>query len=137
MYFCKDSGKATLPAFCMCLILTCQHLTSPTVLQNIFTFGLCFSPQSHRSPFKSLADKAGCLYKPGKHKPRGSNKDALCKAVCSFWLGWLAAPSMPFLRPLARTIPSTASLYILHQECNSCSSRHCCDTLACELALAF
>lgn len=99
-------------------------------------FGLSFSSQSHRSPFNSLASKAECLYKVSKHQPKYLAELLLVQQyVQSGLVGHLLLP--PFLRPLSRTIPSTASFHILCQECSSCSSRHCCDVLACELVLAF
>lgn len=100
------------------------------------SFGLSLSSQSHRSPFNSLASKAECLYKVSNHEPKYLVGMPLVQQ-CLFRLGWPSAPTMPFLRLPSRTIPSTASLPILCQECNSCSSRHCCDVLACELVPAF
>ncbi|KAJ7419869.1 Alpha-2-macroglobulin-like protein 1 [Willisornis vidua] len=54
----------------MCLILVWQYLMSPTVFQNMFSFGLSFSPKSHRSPFNTSASKTECLYKLRKHEPK-------------------------------------------------------------------
>lgn len=135
MYFSKDSGRMTLLAFCTCLILTFQYLTSPAVLQNV-SFGLSLSSQRHRSPFNSLASKAECLYKMSKHDPKDLVGMLLVQqCVCSGLAGHLLPP--PFLRPLSRAIPSTSSLPVLCQECSSCSSRRCCGVLACELVWLF